>query len=114
MAMGSASSTSSTRIGIITVSVAGSRVAKRLLTASLVAQLLPQSKVTICLTNSHSWYQTGSSRPSVWRMALICSGLAFRPPSTSAGSPPKYLNRKNTSSTTPRSVGIICHRRRMR
>ena len=101
-------------MGIITVSVAGRRVAKRLLTASLVAQLLPQSKVTICLTKIHSWYQTGSSRPRVWRMALIWSALAFRPPSTSAGSPPKYLKRKNTSSTTPASVGIICHRRRIR
>jgi hypothetical protein len=41
-----ARSTSSTRIGSITVSVAGRRVAKMLLTASFVAQLLPQSKVT--------------------------------------------------------------------
>ena len=37
------------RMGSITVSVAGSRVAKRLLTASLVAQLLPQSNVTTLL-----------------------------------------------------------------
>jgi hypothetical protein len=45
-------------------------------------------------------------------MAAICSGVAFRPPRISAGSPPKYLKRKNTSSTAPSSVGTICHRRR--
>ncbi len=41
------SSVSRIRIGIITVSVAGSRVANMLPTASLVAQLLPQSNVKI-------------------------------------------------------------------
>ena len=49
IAIGSATSVSRIRIGIITVSVAGSRVANRLATDSLVAQLRPQSKVTICL-----------------------------------------------------------------
>ena len=48
------------------------------------------------------------------QIAAICSGVAFRPPRISAGSLPKYLNKKNTSSTTPRSVGTICHRRRKR
>ena len=43
-----ASSVSRIRIGIITVSVAGSRVANMCATDSLVAQLRPQSKVTIC------------------------------------------------------------------
>ncbi len=47
--MGMAISVSSSRIGTITVSVAGMRVMNRLLTASFVAQLRPQSKVTICL-----------------------------------------------------------------
>ena len=47
--MGIDSSVSSSRIGTITVSVAGRRVAKSCATDSLVAQLLPQSKVTICL-----------------------------------------------------------------
>ena len=42
-ANGIASITSRIRIGTITVSVAGSRVANRLATDSLVAQLLPQS-----------------------------------------------------------------------
>ena len=37
-------------MGSMTVSVAGSRVANRLLTVSLVAQLLPKSKVAIAFT----------------------------------------------------------------
>ena len=45
-------------------SVAGSRVANRWLTASLVAQLLPQSKVTICFRKIPNWVQSGSFRPS--------------------------------------------------
>ena len=38
-------------------------------------------------------------------MASICSGVAFRPPRISAGSPPKYLKRKKTSRTTPSRSG---------
>ena len=101
-------------MGTITVSVAGKRVANRCDTASFVAQLRPQSKVTICLTKIPSCTHHGSFRPSCWRMASICSGVALRPPRISAGSPPKNLNSTNTSSTTPASVGIICHRRRIR
>src|SRR5205807_8796018 len=45
-------------------------------------------------------------------MFSICAGLEILPASRYAGSPPTKLNRKNTSSTTPSSVGANCHRRR--
>src|SRR5512137_430752 len=97
------------RIGSITVSVAGRRVAKMLLIASPVAQLLPQLKVKIAFTKIHSCTYQGSLSPSCWRIAWICSGVASRPPRISAGSPPKNLNRKKTKRMTPANVGIICH-----
>ena len=42
------------------------------------------------------------------------SGVAFSPARISAGSSPTSLNSAKTNSTTPISVGIICHRRRIR
>src|SRR6218665_3979109 len=101
-------------MGTVTVSVAGMRLTNSFATDSLVAQLLPQSKVTICLMKIHSCSQTGLFRPSCSRIASIDSGLALRAPRITAGSLPKYLKRKKTSSTTPSRVGIICHRRLMR
>ena len=103
------STVSRIKMGIITVNVAGNRVAKMLLIASPVAQLLPQLKVKIDLTKIHSCTYQGSFKPSCWRMAWICSGVASKPPRISAGSPPKNLNRKNTNRMTPASVGTICH-----
>src|SRR5438067_13330845 len=46
-------------------------------------------------------------------MLAICSALEIFPASTYAGSPPTQLKRTNTSTMTPRIVGIICHTRRM-
>src|SRR3989449_10135958 len=95
-------------MGIMMVSVAGSGVAKRFETASLVAQLLPQSNVTPCRRNSQNCSQTGRSRPSCERMAATGCGVANKPARIPAGSPPNHLKRKNTSSMTPNSVGTIC------
>ena len=102
------------RIGIITVSVAGRRVANRCATDSLVAQLRPQSKVTICFRKMPNWVQSGSFRPSCWRTASTWAALAFWPARISAGSPPKPLKSRKTSRTTPNIVGTICQMRRIR
>ena len=64
---------SSTRIGIITVRVAGSRVAKMLATVSLVAKLRPQSKVTMLFRWIQSCTYQGLFRPSWSRIACTCS-----------------------------------------
>src|ERR1700675_641522 len=45
-------------------------------------------------------------------MLAICSALEILPASTYAGSPPTQLNRRNTRTITPSSVGIICQSRR--
>jgi hypothetical protein len=58
--------------------------------------------------------QYGWSTPRLRRMFSICSALAILPARRYAGSPPTQLKRKNTSSTTPSSVGMNCHSRRMR
>ena len=68
--------TSSNKIGIMTVSVAGSRDLKISSTGSRVAQLLPQSKVTTLVTNIQSCTGTGSFKPNSVRMDSICSGVA--------------------------------------
>src|SRR3954470_13293899 len=108
MAVGIAMAASKRRIGIVMVSVAGSRVRKIVDTCSRVIQLLPQSKVTISRTKMPSCTYHGWSRPSSRRMASICSWLAIWPARICAGSPPKSLNKRKISSTTPASVGTIC------
>ena len=45
-------------------------------------------------------------------IAATCAAVACRPPRISAGSPPKPLKSRKTSSTTPNSVGIIRSTRR--
>jgi hypothetical protein len=80
----------------------------------LVIQLWPKSNVRICLTKIQSCTHHGWSRPSCWRIDSICCLSEICPARISAGSPPKNLNRKKISRTTPASVGIICHRRRTR
>ena len=101
-------------MGTITVSVAGRRLLKSSATGSPVAQLLPQSKVAICFRYRPNCTHQGSLRPSCWRMASTCSAVALRPPRISAGSPPKPLKSRKTSSTTPNRVGTICQSRRIR
>src|SRR4051812_47454009 len=108
MAIGMAMAASSSRMGMVMVSVAGSRVRKMVETCSRVIQLLPHSKVTISRTKMPSCTYQGWSRPSSRRMASICSWLAICPARICAGSPPKSLKRMKIRSTTPASVGTIC------
>jgi len=114
MAIGIARNTSSTMIGTITVSVAGRRETKMLDTGSRVIQLWPKSKLKTCFRKTPSCTHQGWSSPSWLRIASICCLSATWPARTSAGSPPKNLNRKNTSRITPPSVGSICQIRRTR
>src|SRR3989442_14075378 len=64
MAVGIASEISSSRIGIVMVSVAGSRVRKMPDTCSRVIQLLPKSKLMISRTKIASCAYQGLSSPS--------------------------------------------------
>jgi hypothetical protein len=113
--MGTASRVSSSRMGTITVSVAGMRVANRLLTASLVAQLLAPVEGDDLLEEDAELHVGRLVQPELLADGgdLLGRGV-LAGQDRSAGSLPKKWNSRNTSSTTPTRVGTICHRRRIR